>query len=179
MINIRVLLLSVTLMLSLAGCVNESDAPDSSLAVGSQVPEFKVDLAGGGVLDSASLADSGVRWLLVIFFNTDCPDCRRELPEMQRLYELIQDDEMLKATTLLVCIAREEGQSEIQSFWDAHGLTMPFSPQPDRAIYNLFASVGIPRIYLIDTARSMLLSEWSVDYVPADTVFSVLKDLGR
>ena len=48
---------------------------------------------------------------------------------------------------IYICIAREEGEADIVAYWEANHLTLPVSPQPDRRIYSLFASVGIPRVF--------------------------------
>ena len=47
----------------------------------------------------------------------------------------------------MVAIAREETEESIQAFWEAHGLSIPYSPQSDRRVYNLFAIITIPRVY--------------------------------
>ena len=80
---------------------------------------------------------------VVVFFNVGCGDCRVELPEVQRLWDL-------QLGVPIVLIARENTEEAIQSFWQQAQLTMPYSPQSDRKVYSLFASSRIPRIYICD-----------------------------
>ena len=85
---------------------------------------------------------------LIVFFNTSCSDCRKELPVIQRFY-----DENPKYP--VVCISREENEMSVSKYWESEGLTLPFSPQADRTVYNMFALTLIPRIYVIDKAANV------------------------
>lgn len=129
----------LTALIFAGGCVTETDEPAASLVPGSEVPQFEVMLSDGSSWSTMSLRGVGV----IAFFNTGCADCRRELPELQRAYEACCE------RAEFVCIAREESGEEIAAYWEAEGLTLPYSPQSDRAVYSLFASSGIPRIYVV------------------------------
>lgn len=129
------------MMLTMASCVGDDEPEEWSLGPGDRVPEFTVTLNDGSTLSTAGM--KGRRWVIV-FFNTSCPDCRRELPQLQSAYEARPEGEEW------VCISREEGAAAIARFWEAHGLTMPYSAQEDRRVYSLFASTGIPRVYHIN-----------------------------
>jgi hypothetical protein len=48
----------------------------------------------------------------------------------------------------MVAIAREEQQENIAAFWQERHLSIPYSPQKDRRIFNLFATQSIPRAYI-------------------------------
>ncbi len=133
-------IVAIIAMICVSSCVTDDDKV-TSLEAGDKVPEFTVTLNDGSTLSTADLRG---HTSLVVFFSTSCPDCRQELPILQRVYEKKPDD------ALIVCIAREEDEASIAAFWEANGLTMPYSPQPDRRVYNLFASGIIPRIYCVD-----------------------------
>ena len=47
-------------------------------------------------------------------------------------------------------ISREEDGSSIASFWEEKGLTMRYSAQQTREVYNLFAQTRVPRIYICE-----------------------------
>lgn len=125
----------------LAGCIREDEPHGADLRVGDPVPDFSVTLNDGRIFGSDML-ESGTGYIL--FFNTDCEDCRRELPEMQELFDALPAAEQRR----FVCIAREEDNARIEAFWKQYGLSMPYSPQQDRTIYNLFATYSIPRLYV-------------------------------
>ena len=135
--------LSIMSITVLTGCVTEGDDEVSvwSLSEGDALPGFSVTMSDGEVVDNASLAGEVA---VIVFFNTGCDDCRKELPEVQNAYK------MRGGAARFVCIARQEDMASIEGFWKDNGLDLPFSPQPDRSVYNMFATVGIPRIYISD-----------------------------
>ncbi len=125
----------------LSACIKEDMPEDRGLAVGDRVPAFSVTMSDGSTFRSSEL--QGKRGMIV-FFNTECSDCRRELPKVQQAYDRVKDNPDYK----VICIAREEGEAGIAAYWRESGLTLPYSPQSDRAVYNLFATVSIPRVYI-------------------------------
>lgn len=131
-------------ILAFTGCVNEREEPVWSLQVGDRLPEFEITLNNGDMVTTESLRGSES---VIVFFNTSCVDCRRELPELQKLYdECILQNRPIR----FICISREEGAASVAKFWEENNLTMPYSAQTDRRVYNLFASSGIPRLYEAD-----------------------------
>lgn len=128
-------------MAAAAACVGE-DEPRSVVEVGDCLPEFSVVLNDGSTLTTDMLRGGES---MIVFFTTTCGDCRRELPRINAYAEA-------HPSVRVVCIARSESAVEIESFWQANGLSLAYSPQPDAAIYNLFATAGVPRVYCADAA---------------------------
>lgn len=83
---------------------------------------------------------------VIVFFHTSCDDCRRELPVVQSVYDDIKND----TSVSFVCISRAESESEICDYFGHSKLSLPYSAQSDRRIYELFATERIPRIYVAD-----------------------------
>ncbi len=110
---------------------------------GQLLPVFSVGLLDGTVVATDSLYGHPS---VIVFFNTGCLDCRKELPVLQQLYE-----EFGRRIRFL-CISREEAAEKVAAYWCEHGLTLPVSAQADRAVYSLFACRTIPRIYISDAA---------------------------
>ena len=86
---------------------------------------------------------------VIVFFNTSCGDCQRDLPLLNQYYLEHKDEPGFQ----MVAISREEGPESVAAYWAANGLAIPYSPQEDRRIYNLFASSIIPRIYFCGADR--------------------------
>lgn len=80
----------------------------------------------------------------IVFFNTECTDCQKELPVLQDFYNKYKNDRSFE----MICIARAQQQEAIETYWKEHSLTLPFSPQGDRAVYSMFANSGIPLIVM-------------------------------
>lgn len=115
----------------------------SIVHLGDSLPSFSVTASDGSVYSNRSLRGTVS---IIIFFNTFCSDCRQELPQVNQLYQIYQHTPLVR----LIAVSREETASDISSYWATHGLVIPYSPQSDRSVYSLFASQGIPRIYITD-----------------------------
>lgn len=144
------ILLVVFLSLHLfQGCVYESpvESEDGSLLhPGDPLPDFMVEMSDGRIVTTADLAGQPAA---ILFFTVSCPDCREFLPAMQRYY-----DERPEVT--VICIGREEPAETVAAYWNDHRLTLPYSPQPDRRVYSLFARSGVPRLYIVDSQLTIV-----------------------
>ena len=125
-------------------CIGDDESSANGaqeITVGDSLPAFRVRLMDGEWVSRDSLQG---RRSVVCLFNTGCPDCRQELPVVDSLFRRHGGE----ADVRFVAIAREEEAETIWAFWDEQKLTLPFSAQPDRTVYSLFAVSRIPRIYL-------------------------------
>lgn len=120
---------------------DEDGAPDNKINAGDPLPAFTVVMNDGSLLSTSDLRGKPS---LIVFFNTTCKDCQRELPGINRRYLAHGKD------TTFVAIAREQSAADIAAYWSQQGFSLPYSPQDTRYIYSLFATQGIPRIYISD-----------------------------
>lgn len=133
---------------AVAACISEEAGTDDGGIVreGQPLPEFSVTLADGTEVSSETLKGQPA---VIVFFNTGCGDCRKELPTVQRLY-----DETGQRVRFL-CISRGENAESISGYWERNSLSLPYSAQTDRAIYEKFARHTIPRLYVTDAAGTV------------------------
>ena len=157
-------ILMVLLAVGMADCVKDEVSYDSKVKVGDRLPAFSVVTDGGERVSNESLKGAPAA---VMFFHTGCPDCQRELPVVQALGGMVPD-------LRVVCIARSEGAAEIAAYWEANGLTLPYSPQEGDGIYLLFADAGIPRLYLTDAAGTVV-AEFCEEFPPAARMAALLR----
>lgn len=133
----------------LIGCVVDDDHdatdPDASsiVRVGDRLPAFTVQVVDGASRTVFS-NDSVKGTTVIVFFHTTCKDCQRELPELNDYYLRHRQEPGFR----MVAIAREESEESIAAYWQQHNLSIPYSPQTDRQIYQLFATMYIPRVYV-------------------------------
>ena len=123
------------------GCVHDNPG-GASLQPGDFIPSFSVQMEDGSQLSSKDLLGQPS---CIVFFNTTCGDCRRTLPHVQKVYEEFGEK------VRFVAISREQAKADVRDWWDANGITLPFSAQADRSVYELFASSRIPRIFIVDS----------------------------
>ncbi len=138
--------LLLLLLLTLTSCLGKLETTNQGLELvteGQMLPEFRVQMHSGEWVDNRSLQGKGS---VIVFFNTACKDCQRELPEVQSVYADYADK------VQFLCISRTENDSSIAAYWDAHSLSLPYSPQQDKTVYQLFANHTIPRVYVSDSS---------------------------
>lgn len=139
----KIMWLCASLIVCLTSCITDKDEPEWYLKAGDALPQFEVTTIAG---EKVTSADSYSAELVIIFFNTTCPDCQKELPILQKRYE-----ENLRLPeyerSQYICISREEGVADIEQYWKENHLTLPVSAQTNRSVYSKFASIGIPRIF--------------------------------
>lgn len=143
----------ITLMATstLESCLSEGaeKQPDTEhISENQKLPPFQVVMNDETTFRTDSLDGKSC---VIVFFSTACADCRSLLPVIDVFFrEHVQQHDMH-----LVCIAREQGRAAIEPFWRENGLVLPFAPQEDRRVYNLFATSGVPRIYMADSTGTV------------------------
>mgnify|MGYP003303179430 CR=1 FL=1 len=137
-------------------CIKDDPDPEFELKVGDMIPEFTVTMSDGTTMTSDRLSEGPA---IIMFFNTGCPDCQNTLPSVQKIYDEYKDQ------VSLALISREQSEEEIKDYWQEKGYTMPFSAQPDRKIYNLFATSRVPRVYICNDGK--IVNIYTDDPIPA------------
>ena len=168
--------LAALLMTACGGCSAIDDKVDGdevtdadSLVVGDQLPEFEVTMNDGSVVRTADLKGQPS---VVVLFSVDCPDCRHELPEVQKLWDRSRKGELTGNGKPLpiVLIARKNTVEDIEPFWKFSEFTLPYSPQPDRKVYSRFAPSRIPRIYISDASATIRVAYADTGMPTAETL---------
>ena len=154
----RVCLLALA-MIALGGCIAEEEPTEEVVVVGSTLPDFEVTMNDGSLVTGAMLRTTPS---VVMFFHTACPDCQQTLPRVQRLY-----DGYVGQGVQFALISREEGEATVAAYWEANGLTMPYSAQEDREVYEKFAYSRVPRIY-ISNASGRVTHSFTDSPIPTD-----------
>jgi hypothetical protein len=149
-----------------------------SLVVGDQLPEFEVTMNDGSVVRTADLQGQPS---VVVLFSVDCPDCRHELPEVQKLWDMSRQGELTGNGKPLpiVLIARKNLAEDIEPFWKFSEFTMPYSPQPDRKVYSRFAPSRIPRIYISDASTTIRVAYADTGMPTAETLAEKISRLNE
>ena len=72
-------------------------------------------------------------------------------------------------------ISRAQTDDEVSIFWQKNALTMPYSAQSDKRVYELFATSTIPRIYVSDA--SGMVCRYFVERMSQSELTEVLDSL--
>lgn len=132
-----------------SGCIGEEEDVDpngGNISIGDTLPTLNLTLSDGTVISNSELND---KVSLIILFSTTCPDCRKQLPIVDQLYNTIKENKDI------ICfgISREQGDDIVKKYWNENKLSLPYSAQESRAVYSLFAQSGVPRIYIANKNR--------------------------
>jgi len=131
--------------------------------------EAGFSLAG---LDGKTYSLAGLRGkvVLVNFWATWCPPCRKEMPDLEKLYE------SLGPQGFVVLAISDEDRPTVEKFLQGKGYTFPILLDPGREIHKEFQVEGIPRSTVYD--REGKLAAQSIDMRTASQFRAMLKQAG-
>lgn len=148
-----------------AGCgaINEelpSYGDTSIITVGDSAPDFEATLLDGERLTLSELRTSEV---LLILFSHTCPDCKALLDDVKGAEEHF--DEL---GVRLLLVARDGNEEQVTTYMQENAYTFDVIADPERTIYNLYATMYVPRTYLIDTEGVVLHTtvEYNESHIP-------------
>jgi peroxiredoxin len=139
----RVWLALFMLLPLLAACANDDEDGTTVefVTTGDDVPDFDLFDIDGKRLSSSML--KGQIYILN-FFDTSCPDCRKELQILQTVYDKYGE------TVPLLNVPRSQTLGQAQAYWTENGLTLPLYGDASRGLYYRFATRTVPRTYIVD-----------------------------
>src|SRR5208282_6274118 len=104
-------------------------------------PEFTLkDLSG----KSWTFADLRGKVVLVNFWATWCPPCRKEMPDLETLYE------RFSSKGLVVLGISDEEAAKVEPFIRERKVSFPVLLDPGRKVNEMFVVEGIPKSFVYD-----------------------------
>jgi peroxiredoxin len=93
--------------------------------------------------------------VLLNFWATWCPPCRKEMPDLEALYQQFKDQ------GLVLLAISDEDAGKVQPFVASQKVTYPVLLDPGRKVNELFQIEGIPKTFVYD--RNGKLVSQSID----------------
>lgn len=152
-----------------------SDSPEFSAAMaklesddeGRQHANFTLtDLQG----KSWTLSELRGKVVLVNFWATWCPPCRKEMPDLEALYS------RFKGEGLVVLAISDEDAAKVRPFIAERQVTYPILLDPGRKVNDLFQVEGIPKTFVYD--REGKLVAQSIDMRTRKQFLGMLAEAG-
>ncbi|HET9318830.1 MAG TPA: TlpA disulfide reductase family protein [Bryobacteraceae bacterium] len=82
--------------------------------------------------------------VLVNFWATWCPPCRKEMPDLEAIYQ------RFKERGLVILAISDEEASKVKPFIEEHKFSYPILLDPGRKVNEAFRVFGIPKSFLYD-----------------------------
>ena len=124
------------------------------------------DLSG----KSWSLRDLRGRIVLLNFWATWCPPCRKEMPDMQALYG------KFSPRGLVILAISDETMDKVKPFIEAQKYTYPILLDPGRKVHDFFAVEGIPKSFVY--GRDGKLAAQAIDRRTMGQFLAMLQQAG-
>jgi peroxiredoxin len=123
-------------------------------------------------LDGKTYTLSALRGHVVLlnFWATWCPPCRKEMPDMDKLYR------ELGSKGLVVLAVSDEPRDKVAPFIEKQTYTFPILLDPGRRVHEAFGVDGIPKSFLFD--RHGKLVAGSIDMRTERQFREMLKSAG-
>ena len=113
--------------------------------VGEPVPDFAVQTFDGNNLSRSTLAG---RPMMLVFWNTWCPECKDELPKINRLAERIGPKGV---AILAINTGLNDSESKARAYWKMYGYVFPVGFDHSFEIGRAFRLIGVPTLFLVDS----------------------------
>jgi peroxiredoxin len=117
-----------------------------------------------------SLAGLKGRIVLLNFWATWCPPCRKEMPDMEKLYRSYE------AKGLTVIAVSDEDRATVEQFLAKNHYSFPVALDPDRKVNTAFNLEGIPKSFIFD--REGRLVAQAIDMRTESQFMELLKMAG-
>ncbi len=136
--KILLLLLLLCLPLLLTACGEEAKIAK----VGEPAPDFTlVDITG----KSWTLSDLKGQVVFLNFWATWCSPCVREMPSMQKLYEMMPKDKFK-----MLAVLTNDDPVIAKSFARQFGITIPILDDADNKVGPQYGITGVPETFIVD-----------------------------
>jgi len=110
------------------------------------------------------------RVVLVNFWATWCPPCRKEMPDLDALYNKFKDQ------GFVVLAISDEEAAKVSPYLAEHKVSYPVLLDPGRKVNDLFIVEGIPKSFVYDRSGKMVAQ--SIDMRTRSQFLAMLAQAG-
>lgn len=111
------------------------------LGIGDYAPEFNLENLAG---EDIHLSDYQGKYLLLNFWATWCPPCRKEMPDLNEFYQENRGE------FVVVGVNIGEDKEDVKKFMHSRGYDYPILLDRDRQVAFLYRASVIPTSYFIN-----------------------------
>lgn len=174
------LLVCAAILLAASGCGKRKQAAavHSDVAPGSETsvrftaitgirlarPESPEESGYLGLSDGPEFALSDVKGpvLLVQLFDMYCTNCQKDAPEVNRLYQRVQEAGLADKVRF-VGIGKGNTQTEADIFRERYGVPFPLFPDPEKTNTKILGEERTPYFVIVDlTDKQVVHGQWRI-----------------
>ena len=129
--------------------------------VGEKIPDFKTKTIDG---KNFSIDELEGKLVLMEFWGTWCGPCRKQMPELSKLYRTYKDS--LHGTFEIVSLAMDDDTTLLRNVINQDSMSWPYhlrEPKNGGEITNLFQIKEIPTSYLINDQAQIIRVNPTID----------------
>ena len=94
---------------------------------------------------TATLSEYKGKAVILIFWIIQCPFCREEMPELEKLHRMFKDRGLE-----IFAINRNEDGDTIKEFMNENGYTFPVMLDSDGSVSSAYRVSGVPAVFILD-----------------------------
>jgi hypothetical protein len=137
---------------------------DQQITEGSNLPAFTLNVPSDikmqeylGVKNGANftLNQMNAKLILVDILSVLCPQCHKNAPKVNRLFNIIENDPQLHSVKLFG-LAFGDNSKLVDAYVQKYKVRFPIFPDPDDEIGDLFAGMGPPSIVITNKTGKVL-----------------------
>ncbi len=176
MIRILASVIILFFTITVVGCQKESEAkvnstPENQTTLqdnGNKAPDFTLSSVNG---EDVSLSDYKGKVVIVDFWATWCPPCRKGIPDLISLQNEYKD----KVKVIGISLDRENTKDGVPGFVDRMGINYPVVYFNDKVIIDFGGVNAIPTTFIIDQKGNIVKK--MVGLYPKSEYESQIKEL--
>ncbi|KGR80585.1 redoxin domain-containing protein [Ureibacillus manganicus] len=123
------------------------------LKKGQYAPDFTLETLSG---EPITLSDLKGKKVLLNFWATWCPPCKKEMPDLQHYYEKFANEENVEIVAVNLThtertISTTDVVENVKLFAESYDLTFPIPLMKEDSISKTYQIITIPSTFMIDT----------------------------
>ena len=150
----------------------ESSDDTPLVSIGQAAPDFTVDMLDG---DKITLSDLQGDVVLLTFWDPECPTCQKQMDVAEeRIVQRLQGKNIH-----YLPISRGYTREYISDYCSSRGYDFPIGLDPQKRIYGLYATMYVPRSFVIDKQGIIrhIYVEYELDAL--DAILSAAEQLAK
>jgi peroxiredoxin len=141
---------------------------DAAPVRGEPAPDFELRTVDGDLL---TLSELRGRVVWINFWATWCRPCRRELPDIEKLY-----DEKRDAGLEVLAVNYDETADAARDYFDEVGIDLPMLLDSEGSVYDQYRLQGLPDSFFVDRDGNIAAIQYG--FLTEDRMRELLADLG-